>query len=317
MNQQAQSQQEQQKPTRFAAQRSASGEQNQMQYVDQRKSSREAGALQRQLDARASSEAPIQRRVQNFAAVTANNYSPMESLKRNMDKNHFSEDDDDIDNAIDNKSRYINNNQIPRAGTVTARVNRYSNQALPRGGDQTNIGHIGRDEMYIKFMKDIMVEGGHLIKHAYWQNGDHNEGLVNSFSNVVPQTRTMNMLQWSNAEGGMNTHAFYDYTITAARNTFAVPNKHIAAAFDLQVTDDNDIDTMVNVNEWIPSNLNVVRTKAADVNDTGTTDYAESGMYKIPGALLTTGDAAIGMLDRHGLLGYLSDDLTTSIGNIG
>jgi len=182
--------------------------------------SADAGPLQRQLDAlnemarqredrpkmpiQAPGAAPLQRYVADFSVDTETYDPPVTDLLNELDANWFTASWSAVRGKItsDMNNKKKTATKVPTA--VSADLVR-PNKARPQPSRNTYystvIGSIGRDEFQIKTgISGESFEGGHLVPHAMWEHDDNDVSYADSYENLVPMSRTMNVGDWADRE---------------------------------------------------------------------------------------------------------------------
>lgn len=267
---------------------------------------------------------PIQRRVGNFNADSTARRSPYNDLRNTVDYNYFNEGNMYVNGRFATKLNYTGGANPNRTTRLRARVNGnvgFGHDVGRAGTSQTNTGHVGRDEFFIRRGKQVAWEGGHIIPLRYFDDRDVDQGEANHYHNLAPMTRTMNMIDWPVAERGMDNWYNHDYDIRLTRGVYDVSYDQLARSFGLTVdgTHNGGGTDTITMWEWIPTNVNVDKTRHHDGGNHSNDDYTELGMYKTgdPGSIDQGNGAQLqGLLNGYGVRDTFTGAMWTGIGNL-
>lgn len=248
--------------------------------------------------------APIQRKVTLFSATTSSRLPPIADLLKIIDYDKFDEDEDDVyDHIIDSTNNPKKTLTVtPKQIKASVSPNGFGNKPLARTTYKSGVvGKIGADNYFLHSAIHEVFEGGHLIPHELWSDGDPQKNSADDYVNLVPMSRTMNV--------GRNEHSWRDQEkkmldYYEKGNSFKVtvdvnsPIAHeftydqLGRVFNLDVVDGEENET-VNVYNWLPEKVDIAEDKNLF---TFTTAY-ENQIYDVHGKIMD-GAALIAVLKQ-------------------
>ncbi|NEO72035.1 MAG: DUF4157 domain-containing protein [Moorea sp. SIO3H5] len=223
----------------------------------------------------------IQRKVIKFDSETELVKAPGEALVSALDWKKFNNINDqnqlrDEINLIMNESKRA---QLSYPSKVYAHLDyekKSKGELSPlRTEVQTEIGHHGRDEFYIRTGNlNEAYEGGHIIPNHLFVRGEDISENAGSRLNLVPMSRSMNVIIWSEIEKEMsnkasdlNAEETLLVNVQINRNNYKVSYGEIAERFDIQLADgvsENELSS--DINAWIPNSLKPIFVKKKGKN---------------------------------------------------
>lgn len=187
----------------------------------------------------------LQRSVTDFRYDSAEYDPPGTDILETIDDADFTQ----TTKQISNKVRTYLNDPLVKTLSVPERVVATLEQS-PKGASHPerqgsrsrNIGLIGRDEFWLKTGLIENFEGGHIIPHSLWDDDDSDVEYAGSYVNLVPMSRTLNVMDWAGKEGEIkNKLASIDsgdqleVDINIGHQNYSLTNQEIANRFGLNV----------------------------------------------------------------------------------
>lgn len=168
----------------------------------------------------------IQRRVKNFKSTIKTVDSPIDQIRVKINYADFTGGKAVVDPKLEKLDR-AKHTDIDLPTRVRADVNN-GDGTIPRiGGPATEAGRMGREEMMLKRGQELVAEGGHLIPHHALDSSTAGTVInsIDSHRNIVPMSRTMNVINWSEIEKGMTQAPFVTVDIRPNYNQYDVTNR--------------------------------------------------------------------------------------------
>lgn len=194
-----------------------------------------------------------QRRVKNFKTTKKNATTPVEQVRNAVDPTHFT---GDIVTALMNLD-LAKNADIDLPTRVEADVNAGDGSITRIAGPATEAGRTGREEMMFRLGQRITTEGGHLIPHACL---DQNTAasirlMVDGPRNIIPMSRTMNMIGWAAIENTLKTSTFAKVDFQPQYDDYEVSNARLAELTGISTVLGHEFDTIA-MEATMPTKVN-------------------------------------------------------------
>lgn len=203
---------------------------------------------------------PIQRAVGSFEAETEVYDPPTTDLILTLNHKKFQQPAKLVDQMIRAKLNDPLVKAIEVPIFVSALLNKGGMAPKRKPSRSGNIGLIGRDEFFIKSGQgQEAFEGGHLIPHALWEAGDPQEKEADGYRNLVPMSRSVNVIDWADNENffqnKLNTMTGDELKvdIDVKHQPYEVSLGWIARLFDLTLAKGVDPNERVKLYGWIPT----------------------------------------------------------------
>jgi hypothetical protein len=186
----------------------------------------------------------LQRSVTDFEVDSVQYGPPGIDILETIDDSDFTQ----TTKQISNKVRTSLNDPLVKTLSVPERVTALLEQSPKgvshpaRGSRSRNIGLIGRDEFRLKTGSSENFEGGHIIPHALWDDDDNDVDFAGSYVNLVPMSRTLNVMAWAGKEveikdklASIDAGDQLEVVIDIGHQEYSLTNQESANRFDLNV----------------------------------------------------------------------------------
>ena len=154
-----------------------------------------------------------------------------------------------------------------------------------QGSRSRNIGLIGRDEFRLKTGEDENFEGGHIIPHSLWDDDDNDVELAGSYVNLVPMSRTLNVIDWCGKEDAIKEKLAsiddgdqLEVAIDICHQDYSLTNQQIAERFNLNIAFGHDPNKANRLSGWNLTNASVSWTHVETGSDMELSDVEENNL---------------------------------------
>ncbi len=206
-----------------------------------------------------SPSAPVQLRVNKFEAEVEKYDSPGEDILKSLETANFIETKKEIREKVqDTLNVFEKSVNVPEK--VTAVMEHGGQPPTRKGTESQTIGRIGRDEFWLRTGGLLeSFEGGHLIPHALWDEDDAEVERADSYDNLVPMSRTMNIMDWADREKKFKeklkdipSDDRLKVTIEVKHNAYRLTLDQIATKFALRLNPGVNKSDTVLLYGWLP-----------------------------------------------------------------
>lgn len=191
-----------------------------------------------------------------------------------------------------------------------------------QGSRSRNIGQIGRDEFWIKTGLLENFEGGHIIPHSLWDDDDSDVEHAGSYVNLVPMSRTLNVMAWAGKEEEIKKKLEeiddgdeLEVTVDITHQNYQVTNQQIADRFGLTVAGGADANRKYTLYGWNLANASVSWVHLDTGSDLDLSDVEENNLRNTYDEIDDPADF-IEALQNSGFWMRMSDNLKGKIENL-
>ena len=258
----------------------------------------------------------LQRRVTNFKTKKKKTKrTPRDELKSKIDYSKFTQNQTTVDQRIDTRTQISGTLDTWDEVSATVRGSTTETHPARSGTVQNHMGHIGKDEYFIRTGDPHAYEGGHVIPLSAWRDTDTDVAKANDYENLVPQSRTVNVGSWAATEFLMKNPANSgtNWKVDITRDDYDVPYSAIAQNLLLTLANPGaDKDTTITMNRVTPTSM-----VATPQSGTALPGLAfEPGTVEIPSKMITAGADLVNLLKRKKLWNFLDDNMQTQVNAI-
>ena len=230
----------------------------------------------------------VQRSVTEFGVDSVDYDPPGTDILETIDDADFTQTRKQISNNV----RTFLNDPLVKTLSVPERVTATLEQSAKgaahpdrQGSRSRNIGLIGRDEFWLKTGLVENFEGGHIIPHSLWDNDDNDVEFAGSYENLVPMSRTLNVIDWCGKEDAIKEKLAsiavgdqLEVAIDIGHQSYSRTNQQIAKRFDLNIAPGRDPNKQNMLNGWSLANASVSWTHVETGSDMELSDVEENNL---------------------------------------
>ncbi len=208
----------------------------------------------------------IQRDVTDFKVSTRTMTPPASDLMKTLDADDLMDEFKDSPAAIKKIITQALNHPLVKdldvPEQIVAELDTNKPTAPKRTKRSANVGQMGQDEFFIKSGQVEAFEGGHLLPHHLWDTKDTDVENADGYTNLVPMSRTMNVINWSGTEKWLDDKISkvpngdrLEVTIDVDREDYDMTLGDISKRFKLPLENTADQTQSFQLYGWLPKTV--------------------------------------------------------------